>query len=114
MRRTVLRAGPQDTVASIARRYRLSPAQVAQWNNCSVRASFDRGQRIVIYLPGKAKRSGVTGPVVAKKQSTAGKSGGKSKSTRTASKQAGAPAARTSQATGRAKGNGKVRLAADQ
>jgi membrane-bound lytic murein transglycosylase D len=50
-RKTTLKAGKRDTVASIARRYKLSAAQVAQWNDVSPSASFIRGQKIVVYLP---------------------------------------------------------------
>ncbi|HEX6708097.1 MAG TPA: transglycosylase SLT domain-containing protein [Albitalea sp.] len=56
-RKVSLKAGKKDTVASIARRYRLQSHQVAQWNNVSASASFKPGQTIVVYLAGKA-----TGP----------------------------------------------------
>jgi len=51
MKRTVVKAGKRDTVASIARRYKVSAAQVAQWNRTSARASFARGQNVVVYVP---------------------------------------------------------------
>jgi membrane-bound lytic murein transglycosylase D len=51
MRRTSFRAGKRDTVAAIARRYRVSPQQVAQWNRTSPSASFHRGQTVVVYVP---------------------------------------------------------------
>jgi membrane-bound lytic murein transglycosylase D len=56
-RRTVLKAGKNDSVASVARKYRLDPAQVAQWNKANVNSSFKPGQSIVVYLatPAKAK-----------------------------------------------------------
>ena len=50
-RRTTVRAGKRDTVRSIARRYRLSAAQVADWNDVGVSAAFKPGQRVVVYLP---------------------------------------------------------------
>jgi membrane-bound lytic murein transglycosylase D len=53
-RRVSLKAGKRDTVASIARRYRVPSAQVAQWNAVSTGASFKPGQTIVVYLAGKA------------------------------------------------------------
>lgn len=53
-RRVSLKAGKRDTVASIARRYKLPSAQVAQWNSTSAGASFKPGQTIVVYLAGKA------------------------------------------------------------
>lgn len=66
LRRTVLKAGTGDSVASIAKRYRLSPGSVAEWNKVSASAAFTLGQQVVVFLPvqpkvaGKSKaRSGV-------------------------------------------------------
>jgi membrane-bound lytic murein transglycosylase D len=51
-RRVVVRAGPKgDTVAAVARRHRVTPAQVAQWNRVSTTARFEPGARIVLMLP---------------------------------------------------------------
>lgn len=50
-RRSVLKAGKRDTVASIARRYRLNVAQVAEWNQVSTSAAFKAGEQVVVYLP---------------------------------------------------------------
>jgi membrane-bound lytic murein transglycosylase D len=50
-RRTVVKAGKRDTVASIAARYKLSPAQVAEWNDVGTSASFRAGQQVVLNLP---------------------------------------------------------------
>ena len=52
-RRTTVKAGKHDTVASIARRFRLSPAQVAEWNDVGKASAFKAGQRVVVYLPVK-------------------------------------------------------------
>ena len=52
-RKTTVRAGKRDTVATIARRYRLGAAQVADWNDVSPSAVFKTGQRVVVYLPVK-------------------------------------------------------------
>jgi len=49
-RRTVLKAGKADTVASIAKRYRLQAAKVAEWNNVSPSANFKAHQEVVVYL----------------------------------------------------------------
>ena len=46
----MLRAHKRDTVASIARRYRVSPEAVAAWNDVSSNARFKTGQRIVLHL----------------------------------------------------------------
>jgi membrane-bound lytic murein transglycosylase D len=50
LRRMSLRAGRHDSVAAVARRYRVSVVQVAQWNNTSAAASFAPGQSVVVYL----------------------------------------------------------------
>jgi membrane-bound lytic murein transglycosylase D len=52
-RRTTVKAGKHDTVASIAKRLRLSPAQVAEWNSVGASAAFKSGQQVVVYLPVK-------------------------------------------------------------
>jgi membrane-bound lytic murein transglycosylase D len=52
-RRTTVKAGKRDTVATIARRYRLSPAQVADWNEVGASAAFKAGQQVVVFLPVK-------------------------------------------------------------
>jgi membrane-bound lytic murein transglycosylase D len=50
-RRTVIKAGKRESVASVARRYKLSAAQVADWNDVGVSAAFRAGQQIVLHLP---------------------------------------------------------------
>ena len=55
MRRMTVKARKRDTVASIARRYKVSEAQVAQWNKVRVGASFKRSEAVVVYVPVKAK-----------------------------------------------------------
>jgi membrane-bound lytic murein transglycosylase D len=52
-RRMVVKAGKNDSVASIARRYRVSPAQVADWNDVSSGASFKPGQQVVLHVPAR-------------------------------------------------------------
>ncbi|MBI5279657.1 MAG: transglycosylase SLT domain-containing protein [Burkholderiales bacterium] len=54
LRRTTIRAGKRDTVASIARRYKLSAAQVADWNDVGPSAAFKAGQQVVLHLPVRA------------------------------------------------------------
>jgi len=53
-RRTTVRAGKNDSVSSIARRFRVSPANVAQWNDVSSNHAFKRGVDVVVYLPVRA------------------------------------------------------------
>ncbi len=55
LRRKTLRAGKGESVASLARRYRVSAAQVAQWNKVSISAKFKRGQSVVVYVPAGKK-----------------------------------------------------------
>jgi membrane-bound lytic murein transglycosylase D len=55
LRRTVLKAGKKDSVASLAQRYRISPASVAEWNKVSASAAFKAGQQIVLFLPVQAR-----------------------------------------------------------
>jgi membrane-bound lytic murein transglycosylase D len=50
-RRTTVRAGKGETVASIARRYKLAAASVADWNDVRATAAFKAGQQVVVYLP---------------------------------------------------------------
>jgi membrane-bound lytic murein transglycosylase D len=52
-RRTTVRAGKNDSVASIARRFRLNASQVAEWNDVGPKAIFKLGQQVVVYLPVK-------------------------------------------------------------
>jgi membrane-bound lytic murein transglycosylase D len=52
-RRVVLKAGKADTVASIARRYRVGASQVAEWNAVTTIARFKPGATIVVYQPAR-------------------------------------------------------------
>jgi membrane-bound lytic murein transglycosylase D len=59
-RRVALKAGRRDSVVSVARRYRVSAAQVAQWNGVSAGSSFRPGQSIIVYVahrPAKVAQS---------------------------------------------------------
>ncbi len=49
LRRIVLKAGKKDSVSTVARRYGLPAAKVAEWNNVGTGASFKPGQNIVIH-----------------------------------------------------------------
>ena len=53
LRKVALKAGRKDTVASVARRYRVSPAQIAQWNEVAAAAAFRPGQTILVYVAAK-------------------------------------------------------------
>lgn len=57
LKRSVVRAAKGDDVASIARKYKVSAADVAQWNKVSASANFKSGQQVILYTPhtGRAK-----------------------------------------------------------
>ncbi len=56
LRRVAFKAGRKgDSVAAVARRYRVSVAQVAQWNKVGIRSAFNPGQLIVVMLPSQPK-----------------------------------------------------------
>ncbi|MDZ7813642.1 MAG: transglycosylase SLT domain-containing protein [Ideonella sp.] len=66
MRKVTLRAGKKgESVASVARRYKTTPAQVAQWNKVSPGGHFKAGSSIVVFVP----RSTARGRAVAAKPS---------------------------------------------
>ncbi len=60
-RRTIVRAGRQDNVTSIARRYKLSPASVAQWNDVKANHTFPRNADVVVYLTVRAAEAAAVG-----------------------------------------------------
>ena len=47
-KRLLLRAGKKDTVASVAAKYKVNPALLAQWNKMAKTAKFKPGQQIVV------------------------------------------------------------------
>lgn len=57
IRRTTIRAGKHDSVASLAQRHHLSPASVAEWNGVKPGAAFKPGQQVVLHLPIPTKRT---------------------------------------------------------
>jgi membrane-bound lytic murein transglycosylase D len=73
-RRTLVKAGRKDSVATIARRYGLSASQVADWNDVGASAVFKAGQRVVLHLPVRSiRRATARTPI----RATAGARGGK-------------------------------------
>ena len=56
-RKVSLRAGRHDSVASLAKRYRVSPAQVAQWNDIGAGAKFAPGQSVVVYVAPSGRKA---------------------------------------------------------
>ena len=51
LRRMSFKAGKRDSVQTVARRFRVTPQQVAQWNKVGAQALFQRGQSVVVYVP---------------------------------------------------------------
>jgi len=51
LKRTTVKAMKGDTVTTMARKYNVTPANVAQWNGVSASASFNPKQQVVLYLP---------------------------------------------------------------
>jgi membrane-bound lytic murein transglycosylase D len=51
LKRTLHKAGKNESVATVAKRYRVSPASVAEWNQVSASAAFKLGQQVVVFLP---------------------------------------------------------------
>jgi membrane-bound lytic murein transglycosylase D len=79
-------------VAGVAKRYRVSAAQVAQWNDVGADARFRPGQTIVVVQPVAAKKSSRTSAAVTAQRPAAAK----------------APAKRTAAAKPAAKPTAKV------
>lgn len=57
-KRSTVRAGKGETVASMARKYKTSASNIALWNKVSVNASFKPGQHVTLNLPVTALGSG--------------------------------------------------------
>ena len=55
LRRVSFKTGKKgDSVAAVAKRYRVSPSLVAQWNDTATGAHFKPGQVVVVMVPNKA------------------------------------------------------------
>jgi membrane-bound lytic murein transglycosylase D len=71
LKRSTLRAGKGETVASIARKYKVSTDTVAQWNKVSAGASFKAGQQVVVFLPESRKKTAAAQPNTKKRVAAA-------------------------------------------
>jgi membrane-bound lytic murein transglycosylase D len=70
VKRVAFKAGKGgDSVAAVARRYRVSAAQVAQWNDVDADARFKPGQIIVVMNPAPARTGKVSAGVAAARPS---------------------------------------------
>jgi membrane-bound lytic murein transglycosylase D len=75
-RRVSLKAGRQGaTVMAIARHYRLSPSQVAQWNGTTPQGRFKPGQAITLMLPPTAAPGAPSAPSALSAAAGKGRSG---------------------------------------
>ena len=71
LHKTQIKAGKGETVASVAKRYKISPNIVAEWNKTTAGASFKPGQQVVLFLPARAKtKPGANASQIAKKPPT--------------------------------------------
>ena len=52
-RRTTVKARKGETVASMAKRHRVSAQSVAEWNKVATNASFKPGQSVVLFMPAR-------------------------------------------------------------
>jgi membrane-bound lytic murein transglycosylase D len=79
LKRITVKAGKQDTVASLAKRNNVNPEQVAEWNKVSSNASFKAGQQVVLFVPSKVRTGTQTVSAKGKKKTLASspKSGSK-------------------------------------
>ncbi|RZI93082.1 MAG: hypothetical protein EOP78_11960, partial [Variovorax sp.] len=95
-RKTTVKAGRNENVTTIARRYRLSPASVADWNDVKPGHAFPRGYSVVVYLPVRAAPAARVGTGTAQlvRAGRAERSAGKGAVSAKGGKQAAAPAAR--------------------
>lgn len=82
LKRRVVKAGKKDSVASIARRYQLSPDSVADWNKVSASSVFKAGQAVVVYLPASTSVTGQKSKTPAKASTRAKTTTAKSSSKR--------------------------------
>lgn len=84
LRRTVVKAGKHESVASIARRFRVAPASVAEWNKVSASTAFKVGQQVVVFLPVQQRAVARAAPRAAAKMAQRGKAPVKGRTTQVA------------------------------
>jgi membrane-bound lytic murein transglycosylase D len=94
LKRNVVRAGKNDSVTTIARKYKTSADNVAQWNNVGVSARFKPGQQVVVYLPARSKSKAGAAAAKRGKKSAAKESTASAKKPKTPKPSAKKPAKR--------------------
>ncbi|MEO6016208.1 MAG: transglycosylase SLT domain-containing protein [Polaromonas sp.] len=71
LRRSTVKARKGESVATIAKRYNLNAASVAEWNHVAATAAFKVGHQVVVFLPMKSQASSTgRGNIKAVKRST--------------------------------------------
>ena len=87
LRRTTVKARKGETIASVAKRYRVGAASVAEWNQVGKSGAFKAGQPVVLFLPVSAlKRVASAGRSSSKAQSKAASRGKSASRSASASK----------------------------
>ena len=61
LRKQFIKARKKDTLESIAKRYKVSVEQLAQWNGLSKTSSLKNGQKLIIMVSGKARKTVASG-----------------------------------------------------
>ena len=70
LRRLTIKAKPQDNLDAVAARYKVSAAQLAEWNKLSLRSPLKAGQPLVVYVAAKPSTGKGQAKAQAKKKST--------------------------------------------
>ncbi len=73
LRRLTVKAKPKDNLDAVAARYKVSAAQLAEWNKLSPRSPLKAGQTLVVYVAGRPTANGP--PKAQAKKKPTGKSG---------------------------------------
>ena len=80
LRRVSFKAGKKgDSVPAVAKRYRVSPAMVAQWNGATTISQFKPGQVVVVMLPNNRASTNSTTRLAAKEPVKEAAKGGSAK-----------------------------------
>jgi membrane-bound lytic murein transglycosylase D len=70
-RRVNVKVGAKDTLTSVAKRHRVSVAQLREWNQLDAKATLKAGESLVLFLPHRAgKKSANTRATAASAKSS--------------------------------------------
>ncbi|PXW97974.1 membrane-bound lytic murein transglycosylase D [Sphaerotilus hippei] len=84
LKRVAIKARKGDTMASLARRYRVGANQLAEWNRMSLGSRLSSGQSLVMFQPAKATKVGRPTAAERDDDRPAGRIGSKSERKRSA------------------------------